>query len=396
MNLKKLLEKRAALIKQLEDLFALVEKEERAFTEEEQKTFDTARAEVEKLDTTIASFQESRKLTKDAVINQTEEKNKEELEYRSFVNYIRGIVEEREDANMTKGQNGAVIKTSIVNKIIDKVKDCSPIYELATKYFTKGNIQIPYVADDENETGITMDYAEEFTELESSATSLKSITLGSFLAGVLTKISKSLLNNSDLDLFNFVIGKMGESIALWLEKELLFGTSDKIEGLDGGVTQIITASSATAIKGDDLIDVQDEVPDIYQGSCVWIMNRKTRNAIRKLKDNDGNYMLNRDMSSKWNYTLLGKDICTSSNMPAPSAGKTVIFYGDFSGLAIRITENMELQILREKFATQHAIGVVGWMELDSKVENAQKLSKLVMKTANTQQPADSTEQDDGE
>ena len=396
MNLKKLLEKRAALIKQLEDLFALVEKEERAFTEEEQKTFDTARAEVEKLDTTIASFQESRKLTKDAVINQTEEKNKEELEYRSFVNYIRGVVEEREDANMTKGQNGAVIKTSIVNKIIDKVKDCSPIYELATKYFTKGNIQIPYVADDENETGITMDYAEEFTELESSATSLKSITLGSFLAGVLTKISKSLLNNSDLDLFNFVIGKMGESIALWLEKELLFGTSDKIEGLDGGVTQIITASSATAIKGDDLIDVQDEVPDIYQGSCVWIMNRKTRNAIRKLKDNDGNYMLNRDMSSKWNYTLLGKDIYTSSNMPAPSAGKTVIFYGDFSGLAIRITENMELQILREKYATQHAIGVVGWMELDSKVENAQKLSKLVMKTANTQQPADSTEQGNGE
>ncbi len=396
MNLKKLLEKRAALIKQLEDLFALVEKEERAFTEEEQKTFDTARAEVEKLDTTIASFQESRKFTKDAVINQTEEKNKEELEYRSFVNYIRGVVEEREDANMTKGQNGAVIKTSIANKIIDKVKDCSPIYELATKYFTKGNIQIPYVADDENGTGITMGYAEEFTELESSATSLKSITLGSFLAGVLTKISKSLLNNSDLDLFNFVIGKMGESIALWLEKELLFGTSDKIEGLDGGVTQIITASSATAIKGDDLIDVQDEVPDIYQGSCVWIMNRKTRNAIRKLKDNDGNYMLNRDMSSKWNYTLLGKDICTSSNMPAPSAGKTVIFYGDFSGLAIRITENMELQILREKFATQHAIGVVGWMELDSKVENAQKLSKLVMKTANTQQPADSTEQDDGE
>ena len=396
MNLKKLLEKRAALIKQLEDLFALVEKEERAFTEEEQKTFDTARAEVEKLDTTIASFQESRKLTKDAVINQTEEKNKEELEYRSFVNYIRGVVEEREDANMTKGQNGAVIKTSIVNKIIDKVKDCSPIYELATKYFTKGNIQIPYVADDENETGITMDYAEEFTELESSATSLKSITLGSFLAGVLTKISKSLLNNSDLDLFNFVIGKMGESIALWLEKELLFGTRDKIEGLDGGVTQIITASSATAIKGDDLIDVQDEVPDIYQGSCVWIMNRKTRKAIRKLKDNDGNYMLNHDMSSKWNYTLLSKDVYTSSNMPAPSAGKTVIFYGDFSGLAIRITESMELQILREKYATQHAIGVVGWMELDSKVENAQKLSKLVMKTANTQQPADSTEQGGGE
>ena len=394
MNLKKLLEKRAALMEQLDALFALAEKEERALAEDEQKNYDTVKAEVEGIDKTIASFQESRKLTKDVVTHQTEEENKEELEYRSFVNYIRGVVEEREDQNMTKGQNGAVIKTSIVNKIIDKVKERSPIYELATKYFTKGNIQIPYVADDENETGITVSYAEEFTELESTATSLKSITLGSFLAGVLTKISKSLLNNSDLDLFNFVIDKMSESIALWLERELLFGTEDKIEGLDSGVTQIVTAASSTAIKGDDLIDVQDEIPDIYQGSCAWIMNRKTRNAIRKLKDNDGNYMLNRDMSSKWNYTLLGKDIYTSSNMPAPAEGKTVIFYGDFSGLAIRITESMELQILREKYATQHAIGVVGWMELDSKVENAQKISKLVMKAA--QQNNDNTENEQTE
>lgn len=382
MNLKKLLEKRQSLMAELDKLFSDAEKEERALTDDEQTRYDSLKAEIEKIDNTIESFQQSRKLTKDVVTHQTEEENKEELEYRSFVNYIRGKVEERDDANMTKGQNGgAVIKTSIVNKIIDKVKERSPIYELATKYFTKGNIQIPYCADDENETGITVTYADEFEELESSATSLKSITLGSFLAGVLTKISKSLLNNSDLDLFSYVIDKMSESIALWLEKELLFGTEDKITGLDAGITQTVTAASATAIKADELIDVQDEIPDIYQGSCVWIMNRKTRNAIRKLKDNDGNYLLNRDMSSKWNYTLLGKDIYTSSNMPAPAAGKTVIFYGDMSGLAIRITENMELQILREKYATQHAIGVVGWMELDSKVENAQKLSKLVMKTS---------------
>jgi hypothetical protein len=86
MNLKKLLEKRAALIKQLEDLFALAEKEERAFTEDEQKNYDTIKAEVDSLDKTIASFQESRKLTKDVVSHQTEEKNKDELEMCSFVN----------------------------------------------------------------------------------------------------------------------------------------------------------------------------------------------------------------------------------------------------------------------------------------------------------------------
>ena len=40
---------------------------------------------------------------------------------------------------------------------------------------------------------------------------------------------------------------------------------------------------------------------------------------------------------------------------------------------------MEVQVLREKFATQHAIGVVAWMEFDAKVENAQKLAKLTVK-----------------
>ena len=60
-----------------------------------------------------------------------------------------------------------------------------------------------------------------------------------------------------------------------------------------------------------------------------------------------------------------------------TASKPVIFYGDFSGLAIKETESMEIQILLEKFATQHAIGVVGYSELDAKVENTQKIAVAV-------------------
>ena len=66
-------------------------------------------------------------------------------------------------------------------------------------------------------------------------------------------------------------------------------------------------------------------------------------------------------------------------MPAVASGKTSIYYGDFSGLAVKISEDMNIEVLREKFATQHAIGVVGWIEVDSKVENAQKVAKLVQK-----------------
>ncbi len=173
---------------------------------------------------------------------------------------------------------------------------------------------------------------------------------------------------------------MAEAISKWIEKELLNGTTNKIAGLSG-VTQSVTAASATAVTADELIDVQEAVPDVYQGGAIWIMSKKTRTAIRKLKDSDGNYILNKDATAKWGYTLFGKDVYTSDNMPEMAAGKTAIYYGDMSGLAVKLAEDVSIEVLREKFATQHVIGVVGWIEIDSKVENGQKIAKFVMKAA---------------
>ena len=66
-------------------------------------------------------------------------------------------------------------------------------------------------------------------------------------------------------------------------------------------------------------------------------------------------------------------------MPKIAAGKTAIYYGDMSGLALKISESPTIEILREKFATQHAIGIVGWLEADAKVEDEQKIAALKMK-----------------
>ena len=193
-------------------------------------------------------------------------------------------------------------------------------------------------------------------------------------------MSKSLVNNSQFDLVSFVVAKMAESIAKWIENQLLNGTLNKITGLST-VKQSVTAAAATVLTADELIDVQEEVPDAFQGNAIWIMNKTTRKAIRKLKDGQGNYLLNKDATARWGYTLLGKDVYTSDNMSGMEAGKTAIYYGDMSGLAVKLSENVSIEILREKYATQHAIGVVGWIEIDSKVENEQKISKLVMKSA---------------
>ena len=104
-------------------------------------------------------------------------------------------------------------------------------------------------------------------------------------------------------------------------------------------------------------------------------------AIRKLKNSDGDYILQKDATAKWGYTLFGNDVFCSDNMPKMAAGKTAIIYGDMSGLAVKVSEDMNIEVLREKFATEHAIGVVGWLEMDSKIENEQKIAVLKMKAA---------------
>jgi len=379
--LKALIEKRNMKVTQMQALVDKAKAEERAMTEEEMTQFNNLEKEIKDLDATIEAEKRAQELTiVDSSKNDGKAEERAVAEERAFENYIRGIVEERTDVNLTVVDNGAVIPSSIANKIIQKVYNISPIYQLATRYNVGGTLNIPYY-DESTLQSITMAYATEFTDLESTSGKFASIELKGFLAGVLTKISKSLINNSQFDIVSFVVNKMAESISRWIEKELLNGTDNKIAGLST-VTQEITTASATVITADELIDLQEAIPDAYQAGAIWIMNKATRTAIRKLKDNTSNYILNKDATARWGYTLFGKDVYVSDNMPGMEAGKTAIYYGDMSGLAVKLSEEMNIEILREKFATQHAVGVVGWLEMDSKVENAQKIAKLVMGTGN--------------
>lgn len=379
-DLKTLMEQRADLVQEMKDLTGTAEEEKRAFTEEEDAKFEELDGKVKALDSTIEKMERARDLKLNVVSGEKKEELKqEEAEERAFAAYIRGeVLKERADVNLTTGENGAVIPSSIAQKIIKKVVDICPIYQLATRYNVGGTLNIPYY--DEDTQTIEMAYATEFQDLESTSGKFGSIELKGFLAGALSKVSKSLVNNSQFDIVSFVVSAMADAISKWIEKELLNGTADKVEGL-GGVTQVVTAAASTAITTDELIDLQESVPDVYQGGAIWIMNKSTRTAIRKLKDNDGNYILNKDATARWGYTLFGKDVYTSDNMSVMAAGKTAIYYGDMSGLAVKLSEDVSIEVLREKFATQHAIGVVGWIEIDSKVENGQKISKLVMKSA---------------
>ena len=376
-NLKKLSERRVELMTQLENLVKTCETETRAFNEEEQKQYSDILAEVRSIDATLDAADQGaalQRVERRAAGGQKENPSQEEMETRAFECYIRGVsadVETRAAVNMTVGDNGAVIPTSIANKIIEMVKEISPLYQLATHYDVGGTLTIP--SYDESTQKITMAYATEFTALTSSSGKFTSISLGGFLAGALTKVSMSLVNM----LYNLQLMRLAEAVSEWIENELINGTDSKIEGLSK-IEAVVTAAAATAVTADELIDLQESIPDALQANCIWVMSRATRKAIRKLKDADGNYLLNKDLTAKWGYSLLGRDVYVSQSMPDMAASKRAVLYLDPTGLAVKVSETPSVQVLREKFADEHAVGVICWMEVDSKVENKQKVAVLAM------------------
>ena len=382
MNEKELIEKRNDLQSKMEGILNTAKVENREMNEEEIKNFDDTEKEIKNIDATLDRMAKMNKM-ENRKVEDKKELTEEEKDIKNFATFIRNFVNGiQNDTNLTKGDNGVVIPKTIARKIIDKVIEISPLYASATKYNAKGTLAVPKYDDTTDD--VTVAYATEFDELVSHSGKFATVELTGFLIGALTKISKSLLNNSDFNLTEYVINKMAEKFKLFYEGEMINGTSTKISGIVGSYDSTnmkVVLSNKSSVTADELIDIQETVPDAFQPNAYWIMNRDTRKKIRKLKDSDGNYILNRAFNEKWDYELLGKPVyCSEKVEKLGTASKPVIFYGDFSGLAVKETEEMEIQVLVEKFATQHAIGVCGYSELDAKVENTQKIAVAVSGT----------------
>ena len=383
INLKALIEKRNEKAAQLRGITEKAASEIRGLTEEEVSDFDGLEAQIRALDDTIERAKRDVPDMDPAPCADDDPaagegagaaERRDVEEFAAFIRSESG--EQRADVNLTQGANGAVVPASIANMIIKKVVDRAPIYAAATKFSVKGTLSIPYY--DESAGTIEVAWHDEFSELESTSGKFASIDLASYLAGSLSKISRSLINNSDFDLVSFVVDDIADKIAGFIEAEII--SSEKIKGLSG-VKISVTAAAEGKVTSDELIDLKDSVKDAFQAGCFWVMSPATRTAIRKLKDSNGRYLLQDDLTSPFGSVLLGKPVHVSDAMPDMAAGARAIYYGDFTGLAVNTVESPEIQVLTEKYATQHAVGVVAWLAFDAKVMNAQKIAALDMKAA---------------
>lgn len=383
--MKKLIEKRNATAQAMKALVDAAKAEERALTEEEATKFDELEKEFRSLESTIAAEEKASSIEMKKAASEIID-IKEELkvvEERAFFNFIRKecgltVVEERAgEQNLDMSNNGAIIPTTIANRVITRVAEISPILARATRFNVKGTLKVPVWGLANTTHDITVGYQTEFIDITADSGKFTSVDLSGFLAGALTLVGKSVINNGQVDVVNFIIEEMAKKIAIFLEGELINGTSEKAAGALS-TTNTMNAGSTSAITTDNLVALQTKIPTAYQKDAVWMMSPATFDLLRKLKDGNGQYLLQSNFANDMPYQILGKPVFVSDNMPEIESSAKAVLYGDLSGLAVNFREDISIQILLEKYATQHAVGIVSWFEFDSDVIDHQKLAALVM------------------
>lgn len=299
----------------------------------------------------------------------------------------QGYVENRTQTAGTAAAGGYTVPTTLANKIIEVMKDWGPMYdptvtdEMVT---SSGNpFDIP-TNDDTGNTSDALDEGDDLTDDNSGDLVFGQASLSAYVfATPWLKISFELLQDSIFDIEGFVARKLGERLGRGANAKLTNGSgANEPKGIIVAAAAAVTAASATAIVGDELINLQHSVNAAYRRSpmCRWMFADTTMAAIRKLKDGQGNYLWQMgDVRVGAPDLILGKPYSVNDDVPAIAAGAKAVAFGDFSRYTVRKVGSPLIGTVRERFWPK--VGMAGLIRYDGDLLDAAAVKTLKLAAA---------------
>ena len=228
-------------------------------------------------------------------------------------------------------------------------------------------------------------WIEEGGELTFGDATFSQINLDAHKLHVAVKVTEELLYDNAFQLESYIIKQFGKALANAEEDAFLNGDGvGKPLGLfaeTGGAEIGVTAASATEITSDEIINLVYALKRPYRKSAKFIMNDQTIAAIRKLKDENGQYLWQPSNQAGEPGKLFGYDVLTSPFVPTIAAGKPVIAFGDFSYYNIGDRGTRSFAELRELYAGNGMVGFVAKERVDGKLVLPEAVQVLKMATA---------------
>ena len=297
--------------------------------------------------------------------------NKQEQEIRSIEKFIKtGVIDEEIRATQTSAMNTAIQPTYIDNELVRRLEEVAPVFAKARMYqSTAGELKIPREAEANlYECG----FVGEDADVPEKAFSFDTISLKSVRVGAYVKVTQQLLNDVELDVVSYVVDMLARRLGATLDHHAIVGegTASSHTDLQGlanltKATDKVNEVSGTALNADVLLDAIHAMHPSLLNGAEFYMNRKTYNAVSKLKDGDGQYILKLEKSvavEEPHYTVFGFRVNVTDDVP----DNKVLFVNVGQACATMVKKGS--QLVRISNDTQNALRGTHTFVIDAYVD----------------------------
>lgn len=289
---------------------------------------------------------------------------------------MKNALQEGEDT-----EGGYLVPDEFEHTLVQGLNENTIVRGLAHVITTSSGLhKIPVVASHGSAAWID----EEGAYTESDET-FGQVQLDAHKVGTIIKVSEELLNDAAFDLEGYIRSEFIRRIGDKEEDAFLNGNGTAkptgILNATGGGQVGVTTAGATAITADELIDLFYSLKAPYRKNAVWILNDSTVKAIRKLKDNTGNYLLQPALKDGEVSTILGRPYYTSAYAPEIAAGAKTIVFGDLSYYWIGDRQGISFKRLNELYAGNGQVGFLASKRLDGKTVLPEAIKILQQKAS---------------
>lgn len=384
-------EKRAKIWKQAKDFLDerqaksdILSAEDNATYERMEKDVVDLGKEIDRLNKQAAIDNELNQPTTNAIVGAPtlgKESGAKDQYDQSFWNMMRGNVSANVMNALKEGSDsdgGYLVPDEFENQLIQKLHQENVLRSISHVIQTSsGDHKIPVVASEG--TASWLDEEAAYTESNSS---FGQVTLGAHKLGTLIKVSDELLNDSAFDLTNYISTEFARRLGDSEEEAFLTGNgTGRPTGIlndSNGAKDSVTAAAADAITFDELIDLFYSLKEPYRKNAVFLMNDSTVKAVRKLKDQNGQYIWQPSVQLGTPDMILNRPVFTSQYMPTLSAGNKIALFGDFSYYWIADRQGRTFKRLNELYAVNGQVGFLGSQRVDAKTILPEALTTLKM------------------
>lgn len=276
-------------------------------------------------------------------------------------------------------QGGYLVPDEYDKRLIDILTEENVMRTLGTNITTSGEHKINIAA-----TKPAAAWIEEGGTLTFGDATFDQIILDAHKLHVAIKVTEELLYDNAFNLENYILTQFGKALSNAEEDAFINGTGVGqplgILAETGGAQVGVTSASSTKVIADEIINLVYSLKRPYRKNAVFLANDVCVAELRKLKDNNGQYLWQPSLQAGEPDRVLGYKVYTSPYFPVPTAGGTAVAFGDFSYYNIGDRGTRSFAELKELFAGNGMIGFVAKERVDGKLVLPEAIKLLQMKS----------------